>query len=52
MTDLEKMLAQGYQYICVFCSQEFTDNPYYCGGCEEYKGIMDIEDYIETYGDN
>jgi hypothetical protein len=52
MTDLEKMLAQGYEYICVFCMQEFVDKPYYCGGCDEYKGIMDIEDYIGIYGDS
>jgi hypothetical protein len=51
MTYLEKMLERGYEYICVFCSQEFTDKPYFCG-CGEYKGIMDIEDYIATYGDN
>jgi hypothetical protein len=52
MTDLEKMLAQGYEYICCFCMQEFIDKPYYCGGCDEYKGIMDIEDYIGIYGDS
>jgi hypothetical protein len=51
MTYLEKMLEQGYEYICVFCSQEFVDKPYYCGGCDEYKGIVDIEDYIQNYGD-
>jgi hypothetical protein len=52
MTYLEKMLDKGYEYICCFCMQEFTDKPYYCGGCDEYKGIMQIEDYIENYGDS
>jgi hypothetical protein len=52
MTYLEKMLEQGYEYICVFCNQEFTDKPYYCGGCDEYKGIVTIEDYIQNYGDS
>jgi len=52
MTHLEKLLEQGYEYICCFCMQEFTDKPYYCGGCDEYKGIMDIEDYIGIYGDS
>lgn len=48
MTYLEKMLEQGYEYICCFCNQEFVDKPYYCGGCDEYKGIVTIEDYIQT----
>jgi len=52
MTHLEKLLEQGYEYICCFCMQEFSDKPYYCGGCDEYKGIMDIEDYIGIYGDS
>jgi len=51
MTHLEKMLEQGYEYICCFCDQEFTDKPYYGGGCDEYKGIVTIEDYIQNYGD-
>ena len=52
MTELEKMLAQGYEYICCFCMQEFSDKPDWCGGCDEYKGIMQIEDYIGIYGDS
>jgi hypothetical protein len=52
MTYLEKMLDKGYEYICCFCMQEFSDKPYYCGGCDEYKGIMQIEDYIGIYGDS
>jgi hypothetical protein len=52
MTYLEMMLELGCEYICVFCEQEFSDKPYYCGSCGEYKGVMAIEDYIATYGDN
>jgi hypothetical protein len=51
MTYLEMMLELGCEYICVFCEQEFSDKPYYCGGCGEYKGVMAMEDYIATYGD-
>ena len=51
MTHLEMMLEQGYEYICCFCMQEFATNPNYCGGCDEYKGIVTIEDYIQNYGD-
>lgn len=39
------------QYICQFCMNEWTGHEYFCPYCREYKGIMTVSDYIDTYGE-
>jgi hypothetical protein len=37
------------QFWCVFCSNEIT-NKVYCVGCNEYKGAITLEEFIEING--
>ena len=55
MTTLEKLEELGFSTqdnICVFCSRTMDRWNSICGGCREYKGIMNIVDAVEYYGED
>ena len=37
------------RFWCVFCSNEIT-NEIYCVGCNEYKGAITLDEFIEING--
>lgn len=42
-------LADELIMVCVFCDCETTDP--YCPECEEYKGLMTVEDWQDYTGE-
>ena len=44
MTTLEKM-------ICCFCDTEVHLGDKFCARCNEYKGLMTLDEYERVYGE-
>lgn len=36
--------------ICCFCEKTFSAGTRFCVICNDYKGLMTIEDFEKTYG--
>ena len=36
--------------MCVFCENVLSLKSVYCADCNEYKGVMTIQDFLRTYG--
>ena len=36
--------------ICCFCEKEFSAGTKFCVICNDYKGLMTIEDFENIYG--
>ena len=36
--------------ICCFCEKDFPAGTKICGYCNDYKGIMTLDDFQKTYG--
>ena len=36
--------------ICCFCEKEFSAETKFCVICNDYKGLMTIEDFENVYG--
>ena len=54
MTTLEIIEKAGFSVqdkICVFCSKTMDRWNMFCGNCQEYKGVMNIIDAVDYYGE-
>ena len=38
-------------YICAFCNNRMADG-FLCVGCQEYKGAVTVEEWLELNSDN
>lgn len=47
--DFDRWADAGEEKVCVFCD-DVTTLPY-CGGCQEYKGLMTIEEWEDYTGE-
>ena len=36
-------------FVCVFCERTFNMAPHSCPNCNDYKGLMTIEDAVAEY---
>jgi hypothetical protein len=36
--------------ICCFCERVYLPETVFCSLCNEYKGLMTIDDFDKTYG--
>ena len=36
-------------FVCVFCECVFIDNPWVCRNCNDYKGLMTVQDSVAEY---
>jgi hypothetical protein len=36
--------------ICCFCEKTYSAGTIFCGFCNEYKGLMTIENFDKVYG--
>lgn len=55
MTTLEKLEELGFSTqdnICVFCSITMDRWDSICRRCKEYKGVMNITEAFEVYGED
>jgi len=36
--------------ICCFCEKIYSNEAIFCGFCNEYKGLMSVEEFDTIYG--
>jgi hypothetical protein len=54
MTTLEIIEKAGFcvqDKICVFCSSALDRWEMFCHSCQEYKGVMNVTDAVDYYGE-
>ena len=48
---IEKAGLSATDRICVFCSRTMDGWDRFCGGCQDYKGVMRVTDAVDYYGE-
>lgn len=55
LSDLIQAIRQQYgleSIICVFCETILEIDAMYCSTCNDYKGLMTVQQFNNTYGNN
>lgn len=55
LSDLIQAIRQQYgleSIICVFCETILEIDAMYCSTCNDYKGLMTVQQFNTTYGNN